>query len=65
MLRRAISAVDGRNSDSKTISPRGERFAVQESELGVRQQLEISTEAEKSGEAALVAIIFGPGHQHV
>ena len=62
---RAISAVHGRKSDSNTTNPREGRFVVLESVLGVRQQLEVSTEAEKSGAATFLAIIFGPGHQHV
>ena len=62
---RAISAFHGKKSDSKTTNPREGRFVVQESVLGVRQQLEVSTEAEKSVEAAPLATIFGPGHQHV
>ena len=43
-----------------------ERYlALFKAALVLPQQLEVGTEAEKSGEAALLATIFGPRHQHV
>jgi|TARA_B110000971_G_scaffold58077_1_gene59214 hypothetical protein len=43
-----------------------ERYlALFKAALVLPQQLEVSTEAEKSGAATFLAIIFGPGHQHV
>ena len=44
--------------------PRRALLALFEAALVLPQQLELSTEAEKSGTAAFLAIIFGPGHQH-
>ena len=45
--------------------PRRALLALFEAALVLPQQLEVSTEAEKSGTAVFLAIIFGPGHQHV